>query len=795
MVVPRWKKVLADLWSNKTRTLLVVLSIAVGVFAVGFVANTYLILNSDVPADFLAGNPHAAIIITEPFDDELLFALAKTPGVGAVEGRSSVGGKMKAPDGKTYPITISRRPGIRDGRIDILRPVPGSPAELRDHEIFLERQVATTLGIKVGDIVPVILNDDHTRDLRVAGIVHDVNASGFYFSHQADAYTNLNTIQWLGGTDQYDSVYLTVSENGSDEAHVREVATAVSDKIKKSGRQVYVTSVYKPGHHPAQQTLDALLALMGGLGVLAVFLSAFLVFNTITALMGQQIRQIGVMRAVGASIGQVVALYLVLVLAFGITSLVLAIPASGAAAYGMVTWMAGLLNIDLTGFRIPTTSLVLEIAVGLGLPVFGALIPVFSGTRITVREALSNYGVAMPKKTGWFDRLLENIRGLPRPLLLSIRNTFRRKGRLFLTLATLTLGGAIFIGVFGVRDSMYLIIQKTFGYFLSDVNVSFSTPYRTERIQEAIKGIPGIVSWESWGFASAQALKADGKTSDQVIMIAPPSTSKLIQPVLTSGRWLTADDENAIVVGNSFVKLRPETRVGDVVQMRMGNKNYPFKIVGIFEMAGGADVIITYTNLEYLARITNQVGRAYELRFKTVHSDPASQLEVQKALEARFKELGMSATLQNSSDLIQQQNSVINILIGLLLAMAVLIAVVGGLGLMGTMSMNVLERTREIGVMRSVGAENLAVFQLVIVEGMFIGLISWGLGALLSIPITNLLDTLVGVSMLNVPLEPVFSFQGLIIWLVLVLILSTLASLMPARNAVRLTLRDVLAYE
>ena len=595
--------------------------------------------------------------------------------------------------------------------------------------------------------------------------------------------------------DRYSAVYMSVSENGSDEAHVREVAAAVTDKIKKSGRQVYVTSVYKPGQHPAQQTVDSLLALMGGLGVLAVFLSAFLVVNTITALMGQQVRQIGVMRAVGASIGQVTVLYMVLVLAFGLTALILAIPASGAAAYAMVTWIAGLLNVDLAGFRIPTISIVLEVAVGLGLPVFGALFPVIGGTRITVREALSSYGVNMPKKTSWFDRLLENIRGLPRPLLLSIRNTFRRKGRLLLTLATLTLGGAIFIGVFGVRDSMYLAIQKTFGYFLSDVNVSFNTAYRTERVQEALKDVPGIAAWEGWGFSSAQALKADGKTSDEVIMIAPPNGSKLIEPVLTSGRWLTPGDENALVVGNSFIKLRPNTRVGDVIQMRMNNKNYPFQVVGIFEMAGNSDVSITYTNLEYLAQITNQVGRAYELRIKTERSDPAGQIEVQKALEARFKELGMGASLQNSADLIQQQNSVINILISLLLAMAVLIAVVGGLGLMGTMSMNVLERTREIGVMRSVGAENLAVFQLVIVEGMFIGLISWGLGALLSIPITNLLDTLVGVSMLNVPLALVFSYQGLILWLVVVLILSTLASLMPARNAVRLTLRDVLAYE
>jgi len=114
---------------------------------------------------------------------------------------------------------------------------------------------------------------------------------------------------------------------------------------------------------------------------------------------------------------------------------------------------------------------------------------------------------------------------------------------------------------------------------------------------------------------------------------------------------------------------------------------------------------------------------------------------------------------------------------------------------MGTMTMNVLERTREIGVMRSIGAVNSSIMQLVVVEGMIIGLISWVLGALFSIPITHAMDYLLGVSLVNVPLDYNFSMQGLIIWVVVVIVLSSLACILPARNAVRLTVRDVLAYE
>ena len=162
----------------------------------------------------------------------------------------------------------------------------------------------------------------------------------------------------------------------------------------------------------------------------------------------------------------------------------------------------------------------------------------------------------------------------------------------------------------------------------------------------------------------------------------------------------------------------------------------------------------------------------------------------------RLDQEGFSVgSIVTGSEIVGQQRITIDILIYLLFAMAILIAIVGGLGLMGTMGMNVMERTREIGVMRSIGAVDLAIMQLVIVEGMVIGLISWALGALLSIPIAQGLNNIIGTSLLNVPLDYLFSLAGLITWAGVVVILSIISCMIPARNAVRLTVRDVLAYE
>jgi putative ABC transport system permease protein len=111
------------------------------------------------------------------------------------------------------------------------------------------------------------------------------------------------------------------------------------------------------------------------------------------------------------------------------------------------------------------------------------------------------------------------------------------------------------------------------------------------------------------------------------------------------------------------------------------------------------------------------------------------------------------------------------------------------------MSINVMERTREIGVMRAIGATNPILFRLVIVEGLMIGSISWILACLLAFPISRLLSDSISLSLFGSPSTFGMTSTGFTIWVMVVLILSILASIIPAYNATRLTIREVLAYE
>jgi putative ABC transport system permease protein len=492
---------------------------------------------------------------------------------------------------------------------------------------------------------------------------------------------------------------------------------------------------------------------------------------------------------------QVICVYLGLVLSYGALALVIAIPLSSLAAYGMSRWLTGMLIATPSAFTPPAYSLFLQLFIGLAVPVFGGLVPVISGSRKTIREVMTTYGLTSKGKTGILDGLLEVLPWLPRPLILSLRNTFHRKARLFLTLVTLILGGAIFIAMFGVRQSFYYETNTSSGYYQSDVNVELARFYPFAKLQDSISNIPGVSIVEGWNVARANVMHTSGDSSDQVIVYAAPSNTTLIDPVMLEGRWLQPDDTNMITVSNQFKKLRPDVNVGDLIVIRLNNVDTSMTVAGVFRMAGTFPSPFVYVNYDTLAAVLGSSDQVNLLQIVTSQHDHSTQQKVLSDVQSYLADNNVEATLHTGGELINQTRSQVNVLIAVLLAMGLLIAVVGGLGLMGTMGMNVLERTREIGVMRSIGAQNGAIFQLVVVEGLLIGLISWLFSLLVAIPFTHLLDNNLGTRLLNVPIIYMFSTSGALIWLAIVVILSTIASMLPARNAVRLTIRDVLAYE
>jgi putative ABC transport system permease protein len=220
--------------------------------------------------------------------------------------------------------------------------------------------------------------------------------------------------------------------------------------------------------------------------------------------------------------------------------------------------------------------------------------------------------------------------------------------------------------------------------------------------------------------------------------------------------------------------------------------------VGFFQFAGKPAGYLAYTNYDYLSKVIHQPGKSYS--FHIVSKNTLVTIEEQKAfgqkLETYLHQKGYQINdISPGLYLTQSATSGLDTLVAVLVIMAMLAAVVGSIGLMGTLSMNVLERTREIAVLRSIGASNQAVMQQVVVEGLTIGFISWFLGSLLAFPISQGLWAVISISLFGTNSNFTLNPNGFLLWMGVVSVLTILASVIPAINAARLTIREALAYE
>ena len=793
----RWKKVWADFWGNKSRTILTIITIAVGVLAVGFNTNLGLYMAESMDGDYLSASPSEATVYAGPLNDDMVKIAREIPGVDAAEGRRAVNATVVRTDDKQVSIQLTALEDPDHSTINQLKPALGETSlPALSEKQFIVDASAQSLGYKPGDKIVVELSNGKLRELTFAGYMHDVTGFPFGFTNSMDAFVTPKTLDWLGGSENYDSLAISVAEKQTDQDHVTKVAQAVADRVERAGATVYFVSVYQPGHHFAYSISNGVFFILTVLGYMTVFLSGFLIVNTITALMAQQTRQIGIMKAVGGGNSQVFTMYLVLILAFGLVALGIASPLANSLAKTFGGGMAQYLNFHPAPYVGYRSAFIQQVIVALVVPLLAALLPIYNSVRVTVREAISDYGIggnAKPKDKS----VSKGALFLTRPMRLSLRNAYRKKTRLMLTLITLVLGGAIFIGVYNLWASFDKTIEDIQGYFLADINMSFGRYYRFDEVAAIAKKVPGVSSVEGWTEYAGTLVSEDKEgAGTQILFVAPPSTSTLIDPVITAGRWLTTGDENAIVIGNHLLNIFPDLKVGDWLTIKVNEKETKWHIVGVYSITGNVSPPLLYVNYEYLSKLVGAPGQVYSLRVLTEQHDAISQRRISDQLQALYQAEGISIeSTQLGAEFIRDQKAQTDILVYFMLAMAGMIAIVGGLGLMGTMSINVLERTREIGVMRAIGASNGDIQGIVIVEGMVVGLISWAISILFAIPITGILCFGVGMAILTAPMPAVYGVTGIIAWLIFTIVLATIASALPARRASRLTVRDTLAYE
>lgn len=796
-----WNKVWSDLWDNKIRTLLAVLSIASGVFAIGAIFGMVDQLITGMDTAHQATSPsHIQMFLTDRIDEDTAIRLKSIDGIDDIEVMNEVTVRYKIhPDDEWQRGSLVMRDDYDDQTYDILQLKEGDwPSK---NHIGIERLSSQHFGIDIGD--EIIFELDKTdRPLAITSKIRHPFVPPPQFGGDAYFFVDAQGLERFNIPDgEFGQIKARVSPYSLELA--KDVASEIKDRLAKEDKGVAITFFQDPDEHWGRMFVEGLNLVLQILAVVSVFASVILVINTLTALITQQTHQIGIIKAIGGRAGTIIKIYLAGVLVYGLLALFISLPLGAFLAFELTQWFLNLFNIDYAVFQVSTRAIVYQVIAAIIAPLLAALWPVLNGAALTVREAVASYGLGSGKfGTSKIDRFVEHLgqKFLSGPYAVALGNMFRRKGRLILTQLVLIMAGTMFLIVMSLSASITYTLDNDFTRRNYDMFFAFEEDQRLDRTLDMAQSVNGVENAELWFTQSASILKQGQRASEAGLgaaLVGVPDNSDIYKPLIVEGRWLLPGDGNAIVM-NKETADENDIKLGDVVTLDLNELgDDEWQVVGLYQVifGGGFNTDDIFAPLDSVFAATKKYNQGSLLRVRTqYHSDSYTEAvrdHLANLYARRNMDVIFSETLPQTRASADAQFSITTTM---LLALAVIVALVGGIGLMGSLSISVVERTREIGVMRAIGARTRTIMGMFVMEGILQGLFSWAVSVPLSILIAGPLANALGQAMFEANLDYRYSLGAVVIWLVIILIISTLASIVPARNATSISVRDSLAY-
>lgn len=795
---PRWRKVLNDLQAASGRFMMMGAALTASITVVTAILAAYAILAREVPRNYLDTNPASAQLEMDRVDSALVGLVRSHPDIADVEAASTLTGRIEVAPHEWMLLRLFVVPDFKALRINAFRVQSGAwPPPTGS--MLVERSALPLTNAQVGTSVAVQTAPGSKRSLLISGVVHDAGLAPAWQEQTIYGFITAATMAVLGNDPELHLLKIIVRKDAGNARAIEETVGKLARWLEDRGYDVHEARIPPPQRHPHQGQLNAVLRMLLIFSLLALLLGAVLMATSIGSLLAQQGRQIAIMKATGARSGQIAALYLGLVGLLGAACVVVGLPAGLSAGRGFVSVVAALLNLDIATRAVPGWLYAVIAALGILVPLVTTLVPILAAARRTIREAIDDHGIAI-RGFGFnaMDRLLGRIRLSDPAITLAMRNSFRRRARLLLTLALLATAGAMFIASINLKFAWEDHVRRAVSYRHYDLEIGLQDPAPQPRTIAVVNAVPGVRAAEAWNVASAavdtgRSLEIartypDGSHGGFSLRSAPPRTD-LVGIHLLGGRWLQPGDKDSIVLNElAHTSSFPSVRVGQWISLLVEGRPVRLRVVGIIrELLTPA---AGYTSAEMFAEATGQVAATNTIRIVGPRRGPIDAVAQSVVAALEREQIGVQSIITEKR-LGAAQSGHIYILAFALGFIAVMMAVVGALGLASALSTAVVERTREFGILRAIGATSREVSKSVLSEGVFIGLLSGGAAVALSMPISLGVGRVLA-SISNQPLSLALSPVAAGLWFAIVLLAASAASLYPARQAAQLTVRQAL---
>jgi putative ABC transport system permease protein len=847
----------ATLRGLAARKLRVALTSVAVILGVALVAGTYVLtdtINHSFDDIFTEATRGTDVVVSsrEPVENQeggdppgfpasVFERVERTPGVekaqGAVMGMATAfedGDRLGTPGAPTFVGSTEEEPFNPFDYVEGEAPTgPG--------QVAIDQGAAERYDIGVGDAVE-IAGQAPARDFRVVGV------------------TKFGEVQSLGGAIQFQMTLpeareVTGKEGEFDRISVQAASGTEPDALARELQRELPGVRVETGQQSADRQTDDIADDLGFLqttllvfGWVAVFVGAFIIFNTFSITVTQRTREFAILRTIGASRRQVLGSVILEALLIGAISALVGL-GLGILLAPALNGLLEAIGIDLpsSGTVIEARTVVVALLIGVLVTLFAALVPAFRATRVPPVAALHEgavlpvrrrrrlltpvavafvvAGVAMMAvglfadldSTGTLSllaggavvvllavallspRLVRPIASLVgRPLArvrgvtgqIARENTMRNPGRTAVTAAALMIGLALvtFVTVFaaGVRAGVDDLLDRQFQGDFAIQNEDGFSPF-SGRTAEAVARVPGVEEVSALRFSESKVEGAGATTS--VVGVDPASLSRVMDLDWDEGSEATLRrlGPGTAVADTPWAEDRG-LEVGDTFRATTPTgKRVTVRLIGTYDDQGtlGGDYLV---DNETLAADYGERMDSIEL----VRIDPganagAVQREIAALLERSFPTAEV-LDRQGYKDRIAEQLNQVLMLFYALLALSIIVSL---FGIVNTLALSIFERTREIGLLRAVGTSRRQMRQVVRYESVITALI----GAVLGLVVGVLFAFVVIAGLQDEGIAFAFPVVPLIALVIAAALAGVLAAILPARRATRVDVLDALAYE
>ena len=759
------KKISRDLWNDFDRTVMLVIGLFVGIFSVSLILNSFSVLKRESSRSYSDTNPASFSLWMNTEDEKLFDTLREDERIESVEARRMVRARIENEnvDEESVEMYLYVVDDFDDVRINKFYGLESEtvPAE---GEILIENLSCDVADISLNDSIDVKIPLYPEKELKVSGIVTAPGLKPAWIEKTAYGFISKETFEEMGGSADFVQVLFTVADQKDDKEYIEQVAYDIKEFCQEEGYLINRSEVNEPGEHPNGKQIDSLMFLFEIFSVLTLILSGVLMYNLITVLMNNQKKQIGIMKAVGAKTGSIAKIYYSMVFRISIIASAFAIPMSYRGSIRLVKFCTEMLNVEVASYAVSHYLILIELAIGIIIPLIAASSSIRKYSSMSIQSCIRTE--ERDSKQKW-KRISFLSRWKNLTLKMGLSNSVRNMKKLTVLVMVLAVGGASFIISNNLRDSLdktVLIAEERIGY---DLMIVASKNYSSEEIEDALEDVDGIDRLEYIPGGMAFYQKDDELQSNSFLMAGTPKESGLFDYPIMEGRMIQ-DYENEIVINQLFQDEHPDVKVGDELEITTNRRTATWKVVGVVKEIGGDEAV--YADRDAYVRNYFEEEEPFVREIAVYMKDDVSdRTELGIEIERALSESGIDVQNTNSSEDIDSSfSNHLKLIAGFLMIVSFLVIAVGIISLRSFISVDVSERSSEIGVMMAIGGRHSDIERIFLWESGVVAILSLILSAIGALPLTYHISNSFGKVFLGAPLDWTYGGQGVIIWFVLI---------------------------